>query len=205
MGFLMGGMGMRSNTKAGSIGSAIGPALGKDGGSLSQDLGGCAPTATGHDLGHPCLCAGPGHGKLSIVGAGLFLTKSTNKVIVHLLRVNTLFPGGVKSFFGSWSLSRTPGASRQALGRVHGHAGDGGHLPHRIDRSGFQKVSSRKAKFWLDASRAHGSQSTQFRSFVVVRCPPPPGGFPVTKLPAHQSPGRERLCCCRGLPAMVPW
>jgi hypothetical protein len=47
--------------KAGAIVSAIGPASGKDGISLSQDSGGCAPTATGHDLGHSCVGNGPGH------------------------------------------------------------------------------------------------------------------------------------------------
>jgi hypothetical protein len=93
---------MHSNTKAGSIGSAIGPALGKDGRSLSQDLGGCAATATGHDLGHACVGAGPGHGKLSIVGAGVFLTKSTNKLYNLQLRVNTLLPGDVNAFLRAW-------------------------------------------------------------------------------------------------------
>ena len=120
-----GGMGMRSSTKAGSIGSAIGPALGKDGSSLSQDLGGCAPTATSPVLGHRCLCGGPGHGKRSIVAVAVFLTKYTNKLLDLQLGVDTLVPGCVNAFFGCWSPARKRRSERRDQGDgLHG-AGSG--------------------------------------------------------------------------------
>jgi len=79
-------MGMYGNTKAGAIGSAIGPALGMDGGKMSQDLGGRTRTATGHDLGHSWGCVGPGHGQLHLYDYLGNIAKITDNVRNWLLQ-----------------------------------------------------------------------------------------------------------------------
>jgi hypothetical protein len=121
MGVLRGGMGSHNSPKAGSIGSAIGPALGEDGRSLSQDLGACAPTATGHDPGHPCPCAGPGHGgSPSWVLVYFLLNIPTNKYSI---------PSRHPAFGSCQRISRLMASSRPPDAANHDQEPDHGGSP----------------------------------------------------------------------------